>query len=98
MPATNTAHITLEAALALALDAHDREEHGRTPVRVRSTEHPDTIGEVRPGTYTSTLLVVWVQNEWYDARLRDYIASTEWDLLDALIDTPLDGALPLAHA
>jgi hypothetical protein len=56
---------------------------------VRDTE-TGAVGRVEfPGA--GYFKVVWTENAPYDKRMRDYLASTEWDLLDA----DFSGALPL---
>lgn len=68
--------------------------------RVESLEHPGTFGVVRPATWASNLLVVWTENPWYNDRLSDYIASTEWDLLEMACraDDPAHPTIPVVVA
>lgn len=60
--------------------------------RVRDT-NTGALGEVVPSG-VGFLTVRWVEHLRYDRELRDYIASTTWDLLD--LDAPDDRDIPLA--
>lgn len=62
----------------LTIDEAGRLEEGD---RVKSTEH-GAIGEVVPARLPGVLRIDWKENLHFDRRLRDYIGSSEWDLLD----------------
>jgi len=62
----------------LTIDEAGKLEAG---ARVKSAEH-GAIGEVVPARLPGILRIDWKECLHYDRRLRDYIGSSEWDLLD----------------
>jgi hypothetical protein len=75
---TMTVRIDFVGTADLTIDQAGRLQEGD---RVRHSLH-GSIGEVVPGRLPGMLRIDWVETPWYDHELGDYIASSEYDLLD----------------